>query len=119
MNWLKAFTSTRHVRAGEVVFHKGAVASDMFVVLSGHFRLVETGIEFVSPYVVGEFALLTPEHSRTQTLECVEAGVLLQISYGQIEQLFFQNPRFGFYFLQLITRRLLQNIAHLQTNLTQ
>ncbi len=69
--------------------------------------------------MVGEFALLTPEHSRTQTLECVEAGVLLQISYGQIEQLFFQNPRFGFYFLQLITRRLLQNIARLETELAQ
>jgi len=119
MNWLKPFTSTRHVKAGEVVFHKGEVASDMFVVLSGHFRLVETGIEIVSPHVVGEFALLTPEHSRTQTLECVEAGILLQISYGQIEQLFFQNPKFGFYFLQLITRRLLQNTARLETELAQ
>jgi hypothetical protein len=26
-------------------------------------------LEVVSPHVVGEFALLTPEHSRTQTLE--------------------------------------------------
>jgi CRP/FNR family transcriptional regulator, cyclic AMP receptor protein len=69
--------------------------------------------------VVGEFALLTPEHSRTQTLECVDAGILLQISYGQIEQLFFQNPKFGFYFLQLITRRLLQNSARLETELAQ
>jgi CRP/FNR family transcriptional regulator, cyclic AMP receptor protein len=95
MNWLKPFTSTRHVKAGEVVFHKGEVASDMFVVLSGHFRLVETGIEIVSPHVVGEFALLTPEHSRTQTLECVDAGIVLQISYGQIEQLFFRIPSLG------------------------
>jgi CRP/FNR family transcriptional regulator, cyclic AMP receptor protein len=117
MDWLKPFTSTRHVKAREVVFHKGDVAGDMFVVLSGRFRLVETSIEIVSRHVVGEFALLTPEHSRTQTLECVEAGILLQISYGQIEQLFFQNPKFGFYFLQLITRRLLQNIARLETEL--
>src|SRR5258708_3127885 len=114
MNWLKAFTSTRHVRAGEVVFHKGEVASDMFVVLSGHFRLVETGIEVVSPHVVGEFALLTPEHSRTQTLECVDAGIVLQISYGQIEQLFFQNPKFGFYFLQLKKKLLNLAIADLE-----
>ena len=119
MDWLKPFTSTRHVKASEVVFHKGDVAGNMFVVLFGRFRLVETGIEIVSGHVVGEFALLTPEHSRTQTLECVEAGILLQISYGQIEQLFFQNPKFGFYFLQLITRRLLQNNARLETELAQ
>jgi len=119
MDWLKPFTSTRHAKAGEVVFRKGDAANDMFVVLSGHFRLVETGIEMISGNVVGEFALLTPEHSRTQTLECVEAGILLHISYNHIEQLFFQNPKFGFYFLQLITRRLLQNIARLETDLAQ
>ncbi len=98
MDWLKPFTSTRHVKAHEVVFHKGDVASDMFVVLSGHFRLVETGIEIVSRHVVGEVALLTPEHRRTQTFECVEPGILLQISYGQIEQLFFRIPSLGFTF---------------------
>jgi len=95
MDWLKPFTSTRHVKAGEVVFHKGDAANDMFVVLSGHFRLVETGIEMISGNVVGEFALLTPEQSRTQTLECVEAGILLRISYDHIEQLFFRIPSLG------------------------
>lgn len=119
MDWLKPFTSTRHVKAGEVVFRKGDVAGDMFVVLSGRFRLVETGIEIVSRDAVGEFALLTPERRRTQTLECVEPGILLQISYNQIEQLFFQNAKFGFYFLQLITRRLLQNNARVETELAQ
>ena len=99
MDWLKPFTSTRRVQPGEKVFHKGEPGGDMFVVMSGHFRLVETGIELKARDVVGEFALLTRKHGRTQTLECTEAGILLQITYGQVEQLFFQNARFGFYFL--------------------
>jgi CRP-like cAMP-binding protein len=99
------------------VFHKGEPGRDMFVVMSGHFRLVETGIELKARDVVGEIALLTRKHSRTQTLECTEAGVLLQITYGQVEQLFFQNARFGFYFLQLIAHRLLQNNARLEMEL--
>jgi CRP/FNR family transcriptional regulator, cyclic AMP receptor protein len=119
MDWLKPFASTRHVRAGEVLFRKGDVASDMFVVVSGRFRLAETGIEIEPPNVVGEFALLAPERSRTQTLECVEEGTLLQIGYGQVEQLFFQNPKFGYYFLKLITQRLFQNIARLETELAR
>jgi CRP-like cAMP-binding protein len=119
MDWLKPFAATRRVQAGEALFHKGDVASDMFVVVSGRFRLAETGIEIEPPNVVGEFALLAPERSRTQTLECVEEGTLLQIGYGQVEQLFFQNPKFCYYFLKLITQRLFQNIARLETELAR
>jgi CRP-like cAMP-binding protein len=117
MNWLKPFTSTLRVQAGEVLFHKGDTAGEMFVAVSGRFRLAETGIEIVPPQVVGEFGLLAPERTRTQTLECVEAGTLLQIGYGQVEQLFFQSPKFGFYFLKLIAHRLLQNVARLEAEL--
>ncbi len=119
MDWLRPFSSTRHVQVGEVLFRKGDVAGDMFVVVSGRFRLAETGIEIEPPNVVGEFALLAPERSRTQTLECVEEGTLLQIGYSQVEQLFFQNPKFGYYFLKLITQRLFQNIARLETELAR
>ena len=119
MDWLKPFAATRRVQAGEALFHKGDVASDMFVVVSGRFRLAETGIEIEPPNVVGEFALLAPERSRTQTLECVEEGTLLKIGYGQVEQLFFQNPKFCYYFLKLITQRLFQNIARLETELAR
>src|SRR5262249_19645621 len=89
----------------------------MVVVMSGHLRVGETGIEVKARDVVGEFALLTRKHSRTQTLECTEAGILLQITYGQVEQLFFHNSRFGFYFLQLIAHRLLQNNERLEMEL--
>jgi CRP-like cAMP-binding protein len=119
MDWLKPFTTTRQVPAGEILFRKGDVAADMFVVVAGRFRLAETGIDVVAPQVVGEFALLAPERSRTQTLECLETGTLLQISYSQVEQLFFQSPKFGFYFLKLITQRLFQNIARLENELAQ
>jgi CRP/FNR family cyclic AMP-dependent transcriptional regulator len=119
MDWLRPFTSVRRVRAGEILFRKGDAANDMFVVVSGRFRLVETGIELPPSQVVGELALLAPERSRTQTLECVEDGSLLQIGYRQVEQLFFQNPKFGFFFLKLITQRLFENIARLEHELAQ
>jgi len=119
IDWLKPFTTTRHVHCGEVLFRKGDVAVDMFAVVSGRLLLMETGIEITPPQLVGEFALLAPERSRTQTLTCVEDATLLQISYGRVEQLFFQNPKFGFYFLKLITQRLFQNIARLEAELAQ
>ena len=119
MEWLKPFTTTRRAQAGEVLFRKGDVADDMFVVVSGRFRLAESGIDIVPPHVVGELALLAPERTRTQTLQCLEAGNMLQIGYGQVEQLFFQNPEFGFYFVKLIAGRLFENVARLEGELAR
>ena len=40
--------------------------------------------------------------------------MLLEITYSQVRQLYFQNPAFGFYFLELTSRRLFENIAKLE-----
>jgi CRP/FNR family transcriptional regulator, cyclic AMP receptor protein len=119
MDWLKPFASTRRVRAGEVLFRAGDDAGDLLVAVSGRFRLVETGLEITPPQVVGEFALLAPRRTRTQTLECLAAGTLLSVGYREVEQLLFQNPKFGYYFLRLITDRLFQNLARLETELAR
>lgn len=118
MDWLKPFTSTRRTSAGEVLFRKGDAAGAMYFIVSGRYRLAELRIEFLPGQVVGELALLAPDQSRTQTLECTEQGEVLQITYGQVQQLYYQNPQFGFYLLQLSTRRLFENIARLESELS-
>ena len=56
--------------------------------------------------IVGELGMLSPSNERTQTLECVESGTVLSVSYSQVEELYVQNPEFGFYFLRLASARL-------------
>jgi hypothetical protein len=63
--------------------------------------------------------MLTPSNVRTQTLECVDSGLILSVSYDQVEQLYVQNPAFGFYFLKLTTARLFQNIERLEQRVAQ
>ncbi|MCP4380779.1 MAG: cyclic nucleotide-binding domain-containing protein [Hyphomicrobiales bacterium] len=118
MGWLKSYGSVQHARDGEVLFSKGDVADSMFVVVSGRYRL-ENGTEITAPHVIGEFALLAPDRRRTQAIRCVAAGTLLRVSYGDFEQLFFQNPKFGFYFLHLVTRRLFENVEQLEAERTR
>jgi CRP-like cAMP-binding protein len=89
----------------------------MFFIVSGRFRLVEIDIDILHGQVVGELGFLTSDKARTATLQCVEAGEVLVIAYEQVRQLYFQNPQFGFYFLQLTTGRLFENIARLETEL--
>ena len=55
---------------------------------------------------------------RTQTLECIEAGLILSVSYTKVEELYVQNPAFGFYFLRLASARLFQNIETLEKRWT-
>jgi CRP-like cAMP-binding protein len=119
MEWLKPFMTERKCAAGEVLFYKDEKAEDMFYIVSGRFKLVESGIELPVGAIVGEFGMLSPSNLRTQTLECVEAGLVLSVSYTKVEELYVQNPAFGFYFLRLFTARLFQNIETLQQQLTQ
>ena len=119
MEWLKPFMTEQKCAAGEVLFYKDEKAESMFYILSGRFRLVESGIELPVGAIVGEFGMLSPSNLRTQTLECIEAGVLLSVSYAQVEELYVQNPAFGFYFLRLASARLFQNIERLEQQLAE
>jgi CRP/FNR family cyclic AMP-dependent transcriptional regulator len=114
MDWLKPFTSSRRISAGEILFRNGDAASVIYFMVSGRCHLNALGIDILPGEVVGELALLTPDQTRTQTVECIENAEVLQITYEQVEQLYYQNPHFGFYFLQLTTRRLFQDIARLE-----
>jgi CRP-like cAMP-binding protein len=119
MEWLKPFMTERKCEAGEVLFYKDEKAEDMLYIVSGRFKLVESGIELPVGAIVGELGMLSPSNMRTQTLECVEAGLILSVSYTKVEELYVQNPAFGFYFLRLASARLFQNIETLERRLAQ
>lgn len=117
MEWLKPFTTRKSVEAGRVMFRKGDAADRMFFVLTGRFRLAEIGVEISEGSLVGELGFLSPSGHRTQTLECIEDAVILEITYDKIEELYFQDPTFGLYFLRLSSARLFDNIARLEEQL--
>jgi hypothetical protein len=119
MDWLKPFMSGRHYRKGDVLFAKGEAASEMFCPVTGRYLLIELGIEVMPSQLVGELAMLAPDNRRTATLECIEEGEALSITYEQVEQLYYQNPTFGFYFLRLATARLFDNVGRMETELAR
>ena len=113
-DWLKPFMARKRFRTGDVLFHKGDEADALYYTITGTFRLRETGIEIPAGQVVGELALLAPDKRRTQTLECVADGEVMVATYAQVKQIYYQNPEFGFHFLELTSARLFQNIARLE-----
>jgi hypothetical protein len=119
MDWLKPFMNERQCTAGEILFYKDEKAEDMFYIVSGKFKLVESGITLPVGAIVGELGMLSPSNMRTQTLECIESGLVLSVSYTKVEELYVQNPAFGFYFLRLSSARLFQNLDTLEKRLVQ
>lgn len=112
IDWLDSFMHNRQHRRGDILFRMGTTADHMLVVRSGKFRLVERDIPILPGALVGELGFLSPNNQRTMTLECVEDGIVGRISYTDLRQLYFQNPKFGFYLLRLMAGRLFDNIDH-------
>jgi CRP/FNR family transcriptional regulator, cyclic AMP receptor protein len=119
MDWLKPFMTRHKTRTGELLFAKGDVADCMFFTISGRYRLKEIDIELLQGQVVGEMGFMSPSNTRTQTLECLEAGEVLSISYDEVRQLYFQNPEFGFYFLRLASERLFSNMEKMEEEIVR
>jgi hypothetical protein len=114
MDWLRPFMTPRKYKKGEILFKKGDLAKEMFYTVSGNFLIKEIGIELPAGRVLGELGFIDPNNKRTATVESLENGEVLTITYDRLLELYFQNPEFGYYFLRLTTERLMQNIARLE-----
>lgn len=111
LKWVKPFSSTKAVAVGEAVFRSGDPADEMFFIVSGSFRVKERNIDLQTGEIFGELGLLNSGQARTATVVCTASGELLQITYDQVKQLCLQDPKFGFYFLHLVSKRLFHNLS--------
>jgi CRP-like cAMP-binding protein len=102
-----------------LLFRKNDLASEMFLAVKGTYRIPELNKTFQPGEIFGELGLLTSEQRRTQSVECIESGHVLAITYDKVRELYFENPEFGFYFLRLTSDRLLQQVAHLESILAR
>jgi hypothetical protein len=114
LEWLKPFMTQRKYRKGDVLFKKNDVAKEMLLTVTGKFLVKEISVEVPPGRLMGEFGFLTPDNRRTGTIECIEDGDVLTITYEKLLEIYFQNPQFGYYFLVLTSQRLLENIARLE-----
>lgn len=117
MDWLRPYMSPRKYRSGDVLFHKGDTATELFLTVTGKFLVVEIDVELAGGRIIGELGFVAPENRRTQTVESIEDGEVLTITYEKLLELYFQNPEFGYYFLRLSTERLMHNLSRVEAAL--
>ena len=111
LDWLKPFSRRKTVRAGAILFRQGDTAAEIMFVVSGRFRAVEADVALDQGEVFGELGLITKGHCRTQTVICEQDGLLLVLTYDEVRQMYYQNPKFGFFFLELAAERLTRDAS--------
>ena len=119
MEWLKPFMTERKYRKGDILFKRDDAADEMLLTVTGKFLVKEISVELPPGRLMGELGFLTPDNRRTATIECIEDGHVLTITYEKLLEIYFQNPQFGYYFLVLTSQRLLENIARLEATIAQ
>lgn len=117
VDWLLPFMHERKIRAGQTLFKKGDEAGEMFYICEGRLRLVEYDLALGPGEVVGEIAMFSPTRCRTRTIVAETDCRLMAIGESEIKQLYYQNPQFGFYLIQLVTRRLVANVERLEASM--
>jgi hypothetical protein len=108
--WLLPHMRRRAFRAGEVLFRKGDSADGILYLARGELLLAEIGEPVRAGAVIGEIGLFSPDRKRTLTVSCVTDGELYEMTEEMIFQLYYQNPKLGFYFIRMVAGRLLKDV---------
>ena len=108
--WLLPHMHMHKHKAGHVLFREGDEADEIFYVGSGRLRLEGVGTTIGPDSLIGEIALFAPDKKRTLTVVCETDCELYTMTDEQIYQLYYQNPKLGFYFMRLVVARLLNDV---------
>ena len=110
MEFLAPYMKKDSRKKGDVIFNKGDEADKMYYLQNGTVRLKEMNVTLQKGEVIGEIGIFSRNKTRTATLVCETDVDFLTLNESQILQLYYQNPKFGYYLVQLIIQRLLSNV---------
>ncbi len=113
VKWLHPFMKEQRFADGSVLFRKGDEADHLYYIAKGRVRLPEISEHIGEGQLLGEVGFFAPDRKRTLSAMADGDCLLYRISESAFKQLYYQNPEFGYYIVQLIGRRLSSDIDRL------
>ncbi len=101
-------------RADEMVFRKGDVSDKLYYIAEGKIGIEEYGAELETGSLFGEIGIFSDDKIRTASARCLTHCKLLSLTEKQVRELYFQNPKFGYFVIRLMARRLIRNVRELE-----
>jgi CRP/FNR family cyclic AMP-dependent transcriptional regulator len=88
---------------GAMLFGKGDAADKLFLIEEGSIFFPELGKRLSSGAVFGEVGLFAPQSVRSVSAVCEEDCRLHAITKDKVLELYYQNPRFGFFLIRMVS----------------
>ena len=111
-DWLRPFMHRADFPAGHVLFRKGEVGEEAFLVGAGEVHIPEHGATVGAGGLLGEIGLLTEGHVRTASAICRTDVRAWKISFAEMEQLCLQDPKFCLHIARVIVQRYQANLQN-------
>lgn len=90
---------------GDVIFRKGDPASRVYLIRTGKVVLPEIGNKAIEAgEMFGEIGVFSSQAQRTLTAVCGEDCELFSITKEKVVELFYLEPRFGFFMARMLAR---------------
>lgn len=105
-------------RAGDMVFRRGDISAKLYYVEAGSVEIEEYGAVLEPGSLFGEISLFSVDKARTASARCVTDCRLRSLTEEQVKLLYFQDPKFGYYVIQLVAQRLIANMRQLEASRT-
>ncbi len=88
---------------GEMLFSKGDAADKLYLIEEGSIFFPELGKRLSEGAVFGEVGLFAPQSVRSLSAVCDDDCRLYTITKDKVLELYYQNPRFGFFLIRMVS----------------
>jgi hypothetical protein len=93
---------------GTALFRQGDAADRLYMVQEGGVHFVEIDKHVAVGEVFGEVGLFAPDGTRALTAVCEQDCRLSAISREKVLELYYQDPRFGYFLIRLVAGLVLE-----------
>jgi CRP/FNR family cyclic AMP-dependent transcriptional regulator len=89
---------------GETLFHKGDIADKIYYIQKGIVTIPEINKHLSHGAVFGEVGVFTSYTTRSASAICGAESEIYSIHRDKVIELYYQNPKFGFFIVHLLSR---------------
>jgi CRP/FNR family transcriptional regulator, cyclic AMP receptor protein len=106
---LVPYMKTEMHSKGTVLFRHGDPADRLYLIQQGTVRFAEIDKLAGPGGVFGEVGLFAPQGTRALTVVCEEDCRLATITRAKVLELYYQDPRFGYFLIRLVAGLVLES----------
>lgn len=109
IDYLIPYMKKENYNKGDILFNIGDKADKLFYLQKGQISLPEVNKSVLQGNVFGEVGIFSPNNLRAASAVCSEDCNIFSISKEKVLELYYQNPKFGFFLIRIISGIILED----------